>query len=92
MRQARKDFHVLPLQLGQQLTIQKAKLHDVSKIPYILVAYDNFDFQEDVRHQVLSDNGQMRFVTTGKVFIGRDIPDGGLRQTMLYSNCNSEGR
>ena len=29
----------------------------------------------------------MRSVTTGKVFIGRDIPDGGLRQTMLYSNA-----
>ena len=28
----------------------------------------------------------MRSVTTGKVFIGRDIPEGGLRQTMLHSN------
>jgi hypothetical protein len=28
----------------------------------------------------------MRSVTTSKVFIGRDIPKGGLRQTMLHSN------
>ena len=87
MRQARKDFYTLPLQLGQPLTIQKAKLYNIGKILHILVAYNNFDFQENVKYQVFSDNSQMRSVTTSKVFIRQDILDGGLRQTMLYSNA-----
>ena len=67
--------------------IQKAKLHNVGKILHILVAYNNFDFQKNVKYQVLSNNSQMRSVTTSKVFIKQDIPNGGLRQTMLHSNA-----
>jgi hypothetical protein len=35
---------------------------------------------EQVRHQVIGDG--LRKFTTGKVFLGREIPAGGLRQDM----------
>ena len=38
---------------------------------------------ERVRHQVMGDAGGLRRFTTGKVFLGREIPAGGLRQDML---------
>lgn len=38
---------------------------------------------EQVRHQVMDDAGKLRKFTTGKVFLGREIPAGGLRQDML---------
>jgi hypothetical protein len=37
-------------------------------------------------HQVSEKTGVMQSVTTGKVFLGHDIPDGGLRQAMLHEN------
>jgi hypothetical protein len=43
-----------------------------------------FDFYEKVRHQVLGDNGMMRSVTTGRVFLGYDIPPEGLQQSMHH--------
>ena len=33
---------------------------------------------EQVRHQVIGDAGGLRKFTTGKVFLGREIPAGGL--------------
>ncbi len=68
------------------LTIPKARLPDLGKRFNTIVAYDNFDFHENVRHQVSGKTGVMRSVTTGKVFLGHDIPDGGLLQTMLHEN------
>jgi hypothetical protein len=45
--------------------------------------YDNFDYREGVKHQLISNHAEMRSVTTGKVFRGADIPPGGLRESML---------
>jgi hypothetical protein len=46
--------------------------------------YDNFDYREGVKHQLISNHAEMRSVTTGKVFRGADIPSGGLRKSMLH--------
>lgn len=48
--------------------------------------YDNFDYQECVHHQVIGDNSTLRHFTTGKLFLGRGIPNGGLRQHMLHNH------
>ncbi|KAJ4189476.1 hypothetical protein NW759_016766 [Fusarium solani] len=48
------------------------------------VVYDNFDYREGVKHQLISNHAEMRSVTTGKVFRGVDIPPGGLRKSMLH--------
>ncbi|KJK86218.1 hypothetical protein H633G_09939 [Metarhizium anisopliae BRIP 53284] len=48
------------------------------------VEYDNFDYREGVKHQLISNHAEMRSVTTGKVFRGADIPPGGLRKSMLH--------
>jgi hypothetical protein len=44
--------------------------------------YDNFDYREGVKHQLISNHAEMR--TTGKVFRGADIPSGGLKRSMLH--------
>jgi hypothetical protein len=49
----------------------------------LYIAYDNFEYMEQVRHQVMGDAGSLRRFTTGKLFLGREIPAGGLRQDML---------
>jgi hypothetical protein len=82
----RKDS-LVPLSLAPMLTILKAKLPDLGKRFNMVVAYDNFDFHENVQHQVSGKTGIMRSVTTGKVFVGNDIPDGGLLQKMLRKNA-----
>jgi hypothetical protein len=46
--------------------------------------YDNFDYREGVKHQLISNHAQMRSVTTGKVIRGADIPPGGLKKSMLH--------
>ena len=46
--------------------------------------YDNFDYREGVKHQLISNHAEMRSVTTGKVFRGADIPLGGLKKSMLH--------
>src|SRR5438876_4872226 len=61
----------------------KANLAVKGKDARALVVYDNFEFQENVKHQVIGDHGAMRSVTTGKLIIGIDIPKGGLKQSML---------
>jgi hypothetical protein len=48
------------------------------------VVYDNFDYHEGVKHQLISTYGEIRSVTTGKVFRGVDIPPGGLKKSMLH--------
>jgi hypothetical protein len=48
------------------------------------VVYDNFDYREGVKHQLISNHAEMRSVTTGKVFRGADIPPGGLKKSMLH--------
>jgi hypothetical protein len=46
--------------------------------------YDNFDYREGVKHQLMSNYAEMRYVTTGKVFRGADIPLGGLLWLQTY--------
>ena len=46
--------------------------------------YNNFDYQEGVKHQLISNHAEMHSVTTGKVFRGADIPPGGLKKSMLH--------
>lgn len=46
--------------------------------------YDNFDYREGIKHQLISNHAEMRSVTTGKVFRGTDIPSGGLKRSMLH--------
>jgi hypothetical protein len=48
------------------------------------VVYENFDYREGVKHQLISNHVEMRSVTTGKVFRGADIPLGGLKKSMLH--------
>ncbi|KAH7308926.1 hypothetical protein B0I35DRAFT_482679 [Stachybotrys elegans] len=48
------------------------------------VVYDNFDYREGIKHQLISNHAEMRSVTTGKVFRGADIPTGGLKRSMLH--------
>ena len=41
------------------LTSKKIRLHEVRKGANIIAAYDNFDFYEKVKYQVMGDNGKM---------------------------------
>ena len=68
------------------LTLKKMRLREIRQNTNIFVAYDNFDFYEKVKHQVLGDNRVMRSVTTSKVFLGHDIPLEGLQQSMHHPN------
>ena len=52
----------------------------------ICVVYDNFDYQEQVHHQIIGSNSVLHHFTTGMVFCGRDIPSGGLKQDMLHND------
>src|SRR5437667_6592657 len=61
----------------------KDKLAVMGKDCRALVVYDNFQFQENIKHQRIGDNATMKSVMTGKLIIGTDIPDGGLKQTLL---------
>ena len=70
------------------LTLKKGRLREIGQSTNAVVAYDNFDFHEKVRHQVLGDNGMMRSVTTGKVFLGYDIPPEGLQQSMHHPDVS----
>jgi len=49
----------------------------------ICVVYDNFDYQETI-----GSNSVIHHFTTGKVFCGRDIPSGGLKQDMLHNDVH----
>jgi hypothetical protein len=46
--------------------------------------YNNFDYQEGVKYQLISNHAEMRSVTTGEVFRSADIPLGGLKKSMLH--------
>ncbi|KAH7109991.1 hypothetical protein B0J13DRAFT_534649 [Dactylonectria estremocensis] len=42
------------------------------------VVYDNFDYREGIKHQLISNHAEMRSVTTGKEYRGTDIPSGAI--------------
>lgn len=48
-----------------------------------VVVYDNFDYLQRTRHQLIGDTGSFYSYTTGKVIRTSDIPPTGLRQRML---------
>ncbi|KAI9776733.1 MAG: hypothetical protein M1839_009377 [Geoglossum umbratile] len=51
--------------------------------PGVITAYDNFEQMEGVKEQRMDSNSTFKSVTTGEIMEGRDIPDGGLQQSML---------
>lgn len=55
-----------------------------------VTVYDNFEQMEGVREQRVEGNSTFHSVTAGEVFEGREMPDGGLRQTMLDPNVRLE--
>ena len=85
MRQLRKVLSVIVV-VALMLTPEKIRLREIGQRANLVAAYDNFDFHEKVKHQVMGDNGKMRSVTTGKAFIGYDIPLEGLQQSMHHPN------
>ena len=54
--------------------------------------YDNFEFQENIKHQIISEQLELRFMTTGKVIRGVDIPEGGLKQVMLNQSVSLKAK
>lgn len=50
----------------------------------IIICWDNFDYNQTVRHQTLREPSKHFCATTGKLCVGLDIPPGGLKQEM----CN----
>src|SRR5467141_4521527 len=49
----------------------------------IIVSWDNFDYNQTVRHQTLRDPSKHVCATTGKLSIGHYIPNGGLTRSMF---------
>jgi len=58
----------------------------------IIVVYDNFEFQENVKHQIIGEQPELRSVMTGKIISGADIPEGGLKQSMLNQSIGLEAK
>ncbi len=50
----------------------------------IIVSWDNFDYNQNVRHQTLREPAKHISATSGKLCIGHYIPDGGLHKSMLH--------
>jgi hypothetical protein len=48
-----------------------------------VVCWDNFDYNQTVRHQTLRDPSKHVCATTGKLSIGHYIPKGGLKRSMF---------
>ena len=51
------------------LTLYKANLMAQGRRNDIIVVYDNFEFQENVKHQIIGDQSAMRSVTIGKLIV-----------------------
>ena len=66
------------------LTLLKTHLQSMSTLDNIYVIYDNFDYLERTRHQLIGDTGVFHSHTTGKLVRGSCIPPGGLLQSMLH--------
>jgi hypothetical protein len=56
----------------------------------ITVFYDNFNYLQRSRHQVLGDHGKMYNYTTAKLVQAGEsrIPLGGLRQDMIHNEMD----
>ena len=55
-----------------------------------VTVYDNFEQMEGVKEQRIEDNSVFHSITTAEVFHGREIPDGGLTQSMLNKKARLE--
>jgi hypothetical protein len=55
-----------------------------------VTVYDNFEQMEGVKEQRIEDNSVFHSITTAEVFHGREIPDGGLTQSMLNTKARLE--
>src|SRR6266487_3185665 len=63
------------------LTSQKAGLETFGLDQTMYVGYDNFDYVEEVKHQVMGIAPRQRQLTTGRVFSGNNfLPPSGLLQ------------
>ena len=56
------------------------QLKSISQRRDLIFAWDNFDWQERVRHQSVGHTHRMHSVTTARVIVARDIPNEGLAQ------------
>ena len=74
------------------LTLYKANLMAQGRRNDIIVVYDNFEFQENVKHQIIGEQPELRSVMTGKIISGADIPEGGLKQSMLNQSIGLEAK
>lgn len=56
----------------------------------IVVFYDNFDYLQKARHQIIGDYGKMYNYTTGKLVRAGEsrIPRGGIRQDMIHHDID----
>jgi hypothetical protein len=50
----------------------------------LIVSWDNFDYNQTVRHQTIRDPSEHISATTGKLCIGQSIPAGGLLRSMFH--------
>ncbi|KAJ3454502.1 hypothetical protein MRS44_013102 [Fusarium solani] len=51
--------------------------------PTVVTAYDNFEQMEHVKEQRVDNEDSFRSVTTGQLISGIEMPEGGLKQSML---------
>jgi hypothetical protein len=70
--------HILRIVQDQLKSLAQASQHN------IVVSWDNFDYNQTVRHQTLRDPAKHISATTGKLCISQYIPNGGLLSSMFY--------
>ena len=61
----------------------KVDIQTLSRKHDFCIVYDNFDYQERPRHQVIGDTGTFYSYITGKILRASCFPNGGLRRWML---------
>jgi hypothetical protein len=54
----------------------------------VIFSWDNFDYNQTVRHQTLREPAQYIYATTGKLCIGHNLPIGGLSRSMFHPEVN----
>lgn len=69
--------------LNEQAARSSISLHQIALNPSLIIAYDNFQYYENVQEARLGNIGKLVSATTGKAIVGRDIPPLGLQQSML---------
>src|SRR3954447_7642666 len=63
------------------LMIMKARLQEIGRQLNIVLVYDNFDFNEKIKHQTLSIDNLQRQLTTSLVIEDHHMLAGGLQQS-----------